>query len=102
MEKIVYKLVFNRNKRLNADGKALVQVEAYLNRQKAYFSTKVYLKPNQWDQERRRVVKHPNKDELNCYIADFVSELERKELNMSRKGYPISLKLLKNLGKFVF
>ena len=96
MEKIVYKLVFNRNKRLNADGKALVQVEAYLNRQKAYFSTKVYLKPNQWDQERRRVVKHPNKDELNCYMADFVSELERKELNMSRKGYPISLKLLKN------
>lgn len=40
MEKVIYNLVFNRKKRLNAEGKALIQVEAYLNRQKKYFSTK--------------------------------------------------------------
>lgn len=39
MEKVIYNLVFNRKKRLNAEGKALIQVEAYLNRQKKYFST---------------------------------------------------------------
>lgn len=33
MEKVIYNLVFNRKKRLNAEGKALIQVEAYLNRQ---------------------------------------------------------------------
>ena len=43
MEKVIYNLVFNRKKRLNAEGKALIQVEAYLNRQKKYFSTKIYL-----------------------------------------------------------
>ena len=32
MEKISYNLVFNRKKRLNKKGMALVQVEAYLNR----------------------------------------------------------------------
>lgn len=42
MEKVIYNLVFNRKKRLNAEGKALIQVEAYLNRQKKYFSTKIY------------------------------------------------------------
>ena len=39
MEKISYNLVFNRKKRLNKKGMALVQVEAYLNRRKIYFST---------------------------------------------------------------
>lgn len=37
MEKVIYNLVFNRKKQLNAEGKALIQVEAYLNRQKRYF-----------------------------------------------------------------
>ena len=31
MEKVIYNLVFNRKKQLNAEGKALIQVEAYLN-----------------------------------------------------------------------
>ena len=95
MEKILYNVVFNRTKKLNAEGKAVVQVEAYLNKQKRYFSTKIYVKPNQWDNERRRIVRHPNKDELNQYIADFISDLERKELTFIRKGYPLSLSLLK-------
>ena len=30
MKKISYRLVYNRKKRLNASGKALIQVEAYL------------------------------------------------------------------------
>ena len=55
MEKVIYNLVFNRKKQLNAEGKALIQVEAYLNRQKRYFSTKVYVKPCQWDNKRRSI-----------------------------------------------
>ena len=38
MKKISYSLVFNRKKKLNKKGMALVQVEAYLNRRKMYFS----------------------------------------------------------------
>lgn len=53
MEKISYNLVFNRKKRLNKRGMALVQVEAYLNRKKMYFSTKIYLKPEQWDAQTK-------------------------------------------------
>ncbi len=37
MEKISYNLVFNRKKRLNKRGMALVQVEAYLNRKQDVF-----------------------------------------------------------------
>ena len=45
MEKISYNLVFNRKKRLNKKGMALVQVEVYLNRRKIYFSTNVSRRP---------------------------------------------------------
>ncbi len=39
MKKINYRLVYNRKKSLNNEGKALVQVEAYLESKKIYFST---------------------------------------------------------------
>ena len=42
MNKIIYSLVYNRKKSLNKKGMALVQVEAYLNRKKKYFSRKSY------------------------------------------------------------
>lgn len=81
---------------MNADGKALIQVEAYLNRQKKYFSTKVYVKPCQWDSKRRMVKNHPNMDSLNQYLSDYVSNLERKELEMVQSGKLFSLRGLKD------
>ena len=42
LEKIRYRLVFNRQKKLNRQGTALVQVEAYLNQRKIYLKTNVY------------------------------------------------------------
>ena len=43
MRKISYRPVYNRKKCLNSRGTALVQVEAYLNKKKVYFSTHIYL-----------------------------------------------------------
>lgn len=95
MEKVIYNLVFNRKKQLNAEGKALIQVEAYLNKQKKYFSTKVYVKPCQWDSKRRIMKNHPNADALNQYLTDFVSDLERIELETVQSGKLFSLVDLK-------
>ena len=39
MEKIRYRLVYNRKKQLNRQGTALVQVECRLNGRKIYFKT---------------------------------------------------------------
>lgn len=91
MEKVIYNLVFNRKKRLNAEGKALVQVEAYMNKQKRYFSTKVYIKPSQWDNKRRIVKNHPNMDAINRHLRAFMAELERMELGTIQNGHTFSL-----------
>lgn len=98
MEKVIYNLVFNRKKQLNAEGKALIQVEAYLNRQKRYFSTKVYVKPCQWDSKRRAIKNHPNMDVLNQHLHSFVAELERIEMEALQNGREFSLKDLKDTG----
>ena len=94
-EKVIYNLVFNRKKHLNAEGKALIQVEAYWNRQKRYFSTKVYVKPTQWDNKRKVVRNHPNMEKLNRHIGDYIAYLERIELDLNRTGSPFSLLDLK-------
>lgn len=96
MEKVIYNLVFNRKKQLNAKGEALIQVEAYLNKQKRYFSTKVYIKPCQWDPKRRVVKNHPNMDALNQHLHNFILELEKKELDTIQGGNTFSLKDLKD------
>ena len=56
MEKICFKLVFNRKKKLNRNGKAPVQIEACQQSKKVYISTNVYLKPGQWDRKTQKVV----------------------------------------------
>lgn len=96
MDKIIYNLVFNRKKALNKKGQALVQVEAYLNRKKKYFSTKVYLSVDQWDGRRRMVKNHPNADAINRMLYEYIAEIEKRELEMWQQGKLISLDSLKN------
>lgn len=97
MSKIIYNLVYNRKKCLNKKGMALVQVEAYLDRKKKYFSTKVYLKPEQWDGKKFVVKNHPNADALNRLIYEYMSKIEKKELELWQQGRRISLELLKDV-----
>lgn len=96
MEKIIYNLVFNRKKSFNKKGTALVQVEAYLKRKKIYFSTKVYLKSDQWDSKKQIVKNHPNAEALNRMLYEYLSEIERKELGLWQRGKSITLDILKN------
>ena len=88
MSKIIYNLVYNRKRSLNKKGMALVQVEAYLDRKKKYFSTKVYLKPEQWDNKKLIVKNHPNADALNRLIYEFMAMIEKRVgIVAARKAY---------------
>lgn len=97
MNKIIYSLVYNWKKSLNKRGVALVQVEAYLNRKKKYFSTKVYLRPDQWDAKKLLVKNHPNADALNRLIYEFMAMIEKRELELWQQGKPITLEILKEM-----
>lgn len=99
MDKIKYRLVYNRKKQLNKQGTALVQVEASLNQRKVYFKTNIYLKSEHWDKRTSQVIVHPQADDLNSMLFEFVLHLQGVELALWKRGVPATLSLLKDAMK---
>lgn len=99
MDKIKYRLVYNRKKQLNKQGTALVQVEASLNQRKVYFKTNVYLRPEHWDKRTSQVIVHPQANDLNAMLFEFVLHLQGVELALWKRGVPATLSLLKDAMK---
>ncbi len=96
MRKICYRPVYNRKNQLNTQGLALLQVEAYLEKRKVYFSTHIYLAPEQWDNRKKMIRKHPHAEALNYKIKEFMISLEEKELSLWKDGKTITLEGLKD------
>ena len=99
MDKIKYRLVYNRKKQLNKQGTALVQVEASLSQRKVYFKTNIYLKPEHWDKRTSQVIVHPQANDLNAMLFEFVLHLQGVELALWKRGVPATLSLLKDAMK---
>lgn len=99
MDKIKYRLVYNRKKQLNKQGTALVQVEASLNQRKVYFKTNIYLRPEHWDKRTAQVCNHPQANDLNSMLFEFVLHLQGIELSLWKRGVPATLSLLKDAMK---
>lgn len=99
MDKIKYRLVYNRKKQLNKQGTALVQVEASLNQRKIYFKTNIYLRPEHWDKRTSQVCNHPQANDLNAMLFEFLLHLQGIELALWKRGVPATLSLLKDAMK---
>lgn len=99
MEKIRYRLVYNRKKQLNKQGTALVQVEASLNQRKVYFKTNVYLRPEYWGKRTAQVCNHPQATELNAMLFEFIIHLQGIELGFWKRGIQPTLALLRDSVK---
>lgn len=87
---VEYKVVFNRKKKLNSKGKALIQIEAYLDGNRKYFSTDIYVTPQEWKPSplKAKYIVDAYKNKL---ILDKIQEL----INFEQK-YRVN-----NHGKFV-
>ena len=99
MRKIKYRLVYNRRNTLNRQGTALVQIEASLGKDKAYFSTRIYLRPEDWDKRTSSVVNHPHAADLNAWLYEQILHMEGLELAMWKKGIAPTLSQIKNAMK---
>lgn len=99
MDKIRYRLVYNRKRQLNRQGTALVQVEASLNKRKVYFKTNIYLRPEHWDKQAAQVCNHPQSNDLNAMLFEYILHLQAIELSFWKRGIPTTLSLLKDAIK---
>lgn len=95
MQKIRYRLVYNRKKQLNRQGTALIQVECRLNGRNIYFTTNLYLRPEHWDRNTAQVVNHPQKIELNAMLFDYIIHLQKIELDFWKQGIQPTLALMR-------
>lgn len=98
MKKIRYRYVYNRKKKLNAQGTALVQIEASLPYRKIYISTRVYVRPEEWDNNTAMIINHPNAMQLNAYIGKLRIRLEQTEMSLWQRGIIPTLLQLKQVS----
>ena len=100
MDKVKFSVVFNRKKQLNAHGKALVQIECYLNGKRKYFSTGIYIKPTEWNEKTRSIKNNaPNYIGLNKQIKDKITAFESYELQKINAGKPFALDMLQEVER---
>jgi integrase len=74
--KVRYSLVFDRKKVIQSKGIGLVQIQAYLNGNRRYFTTKLYLKHNEWD-VKRNTTKDPY---LGKSLREMITKFENFEV----------------------
>lgn len=100
---IQYTAVYNRKNKLNSEGKALVQIEAYKDAAKYYIGTGIYIKPANWDADKCQVQKLKNSGELNNRITELIERCKDIEFNRNRGNpdfsvYDLKQALENNLG----
>ncbi len=65
------KILFNRNKKLNKEGKGLISFSITLNGNRKYISSEFYVFPKDWDDKKCEVRKSdPNYLKINRRLAD--------------------------------
>lgn len=96
MQKIRYRLVYNRKNTLNKQGTALVQVEAKLNQRNIYLTTNLYLRPEHWCKDSAQVINHPHAVDLNAMLFEFIIHLQSIELGFWKRGIQPTLALLRD------
>jgi hypothetical protein len=76
-----YEFIYNRKKKLNTNGEALIQIRMYLNGINRYYSTGIYLKPSDWN-EKKDVPKSPivlrQIESIRHELADFEYDCRRQ------------------------
>lgn len=94
MDKAQFRPVYNRKNSLLPNGTALIQIEAYLNGKKRYFSTGIYVTSDQWDIKKGTIKNHPNQISQNKHVKDLINKLELIEFDRRQSGKVFTLDYL--------
>jgi len=108
MKKASYKIKFNRRNKLLSDDTAPIEIEVCIDRKQKFIKTGLHVKTVQWDPEKKKIIKHPNKAQWNIFLNQFLSDIEQFEAELNFKGQYITIDKLntylgrKNRGTFNF
>ena len=95
MNKVIFSTVFNRQNHLTKKGTAQVEICVYMNTKRKYFSAGMNIKPEQWDNKKKRIKQNtPNAIQLNKQINDLLQKLENYYIERQHTGKPFTLDYL--------
>jgi integrase len=98
---IQFAVVYNsRNKKLRKDGTAPVQIRAYLDKKRKYFTIGIYVTPLQWSNKSNTIINHPNSFQYNAEIRRQLDGLEVYALERIKKYGSITLEQLNDFFKY--
>ncbi len=81
------KILFNRKKKLNKEGKGLISFSITLNGNRKYISSEFYVFPKDWDDKKCEVRKSdPNYLKINRALKDTKSKWENREIELRSTG----------------
>jgi integrase len=88
---VTYRIIHNRKNKLNKRGEALIQIEAYQNGKRRYFSTMLYVKPSEFSDNPRNN-RYLRDIDRNNIILNLSSELRNFEMKYRAVNGDFSLK----------
>lgn len=87
MNKAKYTKVYNKNNRLDKNGKAPINIAVYFNRNvRRYVNTGISVTPIEWNERKRVVKKNKNAIRLNYEIDTLITKIEAYELGLLNRG----------------
>jgi integrase len=85
--KAIVRPTFNHKGRIAKNGKAALYVEIYKKGDiRKHIHSGLYIKPDQWDNKNRLVIKHPSQIEYNRILSEHVRKIEDFEFQLFSKG----------------
>lgn len=97
MKKASYKILFNRRNYPKEKGVAPVEIEICINRKQKIIPTGIRVLHDQWDTEKKCVVKHLNKVNYNTYISKLYQDLINFETELNKKGEYLTIEKINAL-----
>jgi integrase len=95
MQKLNISAVFNRQNKLKKNGTAQVEVCACLDRKRKYFGTGICIKPEMWDNKKKRIkTGAANAIQLNKQLNDFSQQIENYYIERLHTGKTFTLEWL--------
>lgn len=97
MQKIRYRLIYNRSGKLNKDGKALIQIECRQYEKRMYISTGIYIRQEEWESGVVKI--SPFAYEYNAMLKEKIIEVEKMEIEIWKQQQEPTLAKIKQACK---
>lgn len=96
--KAQFSFVYNRKKTAKKPSqKGLIELRAYLNPNAKYFSTKIEIKPGEWNAIKQEInSRHPDAESYNRRLRKLKSGIEHLQDEYHFKGKPFTLENVKD------